>query len=433
MKYFNNLKRESESVAFEIKDIDKSLANGLRRTILSEVPSIAFRTEPFEKSDVNIKKNTCNLHNEFLAHRIGMIPIYYSDISNFDSSRYRFVLSVRNDSQETIEVTSNDFNIYFKDDDDEERLLSEAENETFFPKDPISGDYIPICKLKPILDIGEPIEEIDIECRASVSNGLENARYCPVSKCVFYNKVDVGKAKEGFKTYIKNEVEKKRNIIRKTGNRELSADEEETTKIKGDELKKYQKAFNNHDMYRYFETDENNEPTAFIFEIETIGQMTPEVIYSKSFDILINKLEKFAYNLENEVNNKIEINQADVNYNGIDIIIKDENHTLGNLLQSYLYKYYIQDSQELNLVGYKAPHPLVNEIILRISCKNNNDNYENHKNEVKRLVKQGISTLLVNLNEVKDEWNSMVDIKDTQKDDVKLIIKKKKKIKQGVK
>ena len=69
-----------------------TLANVLRREILVSVPTVGFRTEPVEKTQVVIDTNTTPLMNEMLAHRIGMIPIR-ADPDMFDPDRYEFVIS----------------------------------------------------------------------------------------------------------------------------------------------------------------------------------------------------------------------------------------------------------------------------------------------------------------------------------------------------
>ena len=56
--------------------LDKSIVNSLRRTLLSEIPCIAFRTEEGGKKDIVMEVNNTSLHNEFLLHRLSMIPLY---------------------------------------------------------------------------------------------------------------------------------------------------------------------------------------------------------------------------------------------------------------------------------------------------------------------------------------------------------------------
>ena len=75
-----NGKNKPNSIVFDIvgtkeKGLNKSIVNSLRRTLLSSIPSVGFRTE-MKKCDIKIVKNTSPLHNEYILHRIAMIPLY---------------------------------------------------------------------------------------------------------------------------------------------------------------------------------------------------------------------------------------------------------------------------------------------------------------------------------------------------------------------
>ena len=60
-------KKENELV-FMIEGIDSAIANTIRRTIISEVPTLAV-------DEVEFVKNQTALYDEILAHRIGLMPI----------------------------------------------------------------------------------------------------------------------------------------------------------------------------------------------------------------------------------------------------------------------------------------------------------------------------------------------------------------------
>eukprot|EP01023_Acetabularia_acetabulum_P047941 TRINITY_DN5056_c0_g1_i1.p2 TRINITY_DN5056_c0_g1~~TRINITY_DN5056_c0_g1_i1.p2 ORF type:complete len:328 (-),score=37.56 TRINITY_DN5056_c0_g1_i1:1509-2468(-) len=100
-----------EYAEFELYKTDPSIANALRRTMISWVPTIAIDL-------VEVEKNSSVLNDEFIAHRLGLLPLYSKQAQemktlyeaegddNFDE--IEFTLNKRCTSEESIDVTSND-------------------------------------------------------------------------------------------------------------------------------------------------------------------------------------------------------------------------------------------------------------------------------------------------------------------------------------
>ncbi|KAK3132531.1 hypothetical protein QOZ80_6AG0523990 [Eleusine coracana subsp. coracana] len=102
---------------FELRDTDASMANALRRVMIAEVPTVAIDL-------VEIEVNSSVLNDEFIAHRLGLIPLTSAAAMGMRFSRdcdacdgdgsceycsVEFHLSARaTDSDQTLEVTSND-------------------------------------------------------------------------------------------------------------------------------------------------------------------------------------------------------------------------------------------------------------------------------------------------------------------------------------
>ncbi|VAI30683.1 unnamed protein product [Triticum turgidum subsp. durum] len=106
---------KDEYAKFELKDTDASMANALRRVMIAEVPTVAIDL-------VEIESNSSVLNDEFIAHRLGLIPLTSSAAMSMRFSRdcdacdgdgsceycsVEFHLAARaTDSGQTLEVTS---------------------------------------------------------------------------------------------------------------------------------------------------------------------------------------------------------------------------------------------------------------------------------------------------------------------------------------
>jgi len=96
---------------FLLTGTDVSIANALRRVILAEVPTIAIEL-------VEIEKNTTVLNDEFIAHRLGLIPLVSTDVHNMKTiyeagedeevEDVVFSLDIVCTSEDTLSVTSDD-------------------------------------------------------------------------------------------------------------------------------------------------------------------------------------------------------------------------------------------------------------------------------------------------------------------------------------
>ena len=84
MNYFTIYDNDFYNFRFDLENVSVALANSIRRAILSEIPTIAFDDMPNKHFDFMNKKydksikiisNQSPLHNEFLSHRVSLIPL----------------------------------------------------------------------------------------------------------------------------------------------------------------------------------------------------------------------------------------------------------------------------------------------------------------------------------------------------------------------
>ncbi len=105
-------KLDANYCEFVLSETDASVANALRRIMIAEVPTIAIDL-------VEIEINTTVLNDEFIAHRLGLIPLVSHAVAGMksvfegadedDFMELELSLSIRCTTEGTLDVTSNDF------------------------------------------------------------------------------------------------------------------------------------------------------------------------------------------------------------------------------------------------------------------------------------------------------------------------------------
>lgn len=333
MVNFGKFIQKESKLSFVISDVDLSVVNSLRRIILAEIPTVAFYFDPYdqERTDIVIHKNTGVLHNEYIGHRISLIPLYFdkSEIDSFDPKRYKFVLKKKNKTTETVLVTTKDFEIY-----ENEKKMPDSFREHVFPASKITKDHILITKLRANMYDPSEGEELDLDFTASIGIAQDHARWCAVSQCSFFNEIDPTKEQAAFEELL------------------ASANTPE-------ERKRLQSRFQTTDKYRHFKTDEFDEPNSFEFTIQTECGLSPQEIFIKAVEILIDKVKKFRDNIEQM--KIIELPSC------VQFEIKNENFTLLNLLQCLIYnRCFRSTNNPLSYIGYYQSHPLDKTMFLKM-------------------------------------------------------------------
>ena len=175
----------------------------------------------------------------------------------------------------------------------------------------------------------------------------KNGHFNPTSCATYFNTVDPEKAKIAEVEYIKQQNEY--NKIN-----ELTLDDPE----------KLKRRFQISEAARHFYVDEEGEPNHFTFRIESVGVIPPLVVFHKSISIMIDKLNLFISNLVSQNKNYLSISPSLQIPDGIDILVENEDDTLGNIVQSYISRDFCEygETSKLNFIGYKKPHPLEHKI-----------------------------------------------------------------------
>jgi len=178
----------AESISFILSDTDLSMANALRRILIAEVPTIAIE-------HVNMEVNSTAFHDEYLAHRLGMIPLISTSIKRryfprdcdcfppgCPKCQVELTLSVKNTEQQVLQVTSRDLVLSAA---SQANAVGYREEEAR-PVPPASEDDPGILIVKLAKN-----QELKLTAVAIKGIGKDHAKWSPVSTAVMKFEPDV--------------------------------------------------------------------------------------------------------------------------------------------------------------------------------------------------------------------------------------------------
>lgn len=326
---------ENNVYYFTLSGVNVSLANAIRRIILSEIPIVAIRTENYKENQCQIQINTCRLHNELIKQRLSCIPIHMKDLKDF-SDNYQLEVDVKNDTDNVIYVTTEDFKIKNK---TSNKYLKREEVQRIFPPCNLTNSYIDFVRLRPSISETIPGEQIKLTADFSVSNAHENSMFNVVSKCTYSNTPDKEKIVE---TWQEHEAKLR-----------TQAD------LKESDIEFQKKNFMLLDAQRIFKKD------SFDFAIQSIGIYDNVEIVKLGLQILYDKFIKMVEELDS---NLIQILNSETTMDSsYDILLEDEDYTMGKSIEYILYEKYYLGEKTLSFCGFKKFHPHDTKSTIRIS------------------------------------------------------------------
>jgi DNA-directed RNA polymerase subunit L len=335
-------KEKSKSLTATFRNVDVCYVNALRRTILSDIPTIVLDVD-----NMLITKNTSGLNNELLKQRLSCVPVYANiQADAAELLKYGVYVNVVNQGNETMNVTTDDFRIYAlaADQETKEVMLREPAKllppdvlpNVIFPKYSIGGKAYPIdvIRLQPAITGTSTMgEALQFESKFKVSTQAENSCHSVVSLCTFNNAIDVIKAQEAFRK----------------ANLDDDKDPQKIADFQALEAKRYTK------------------PDEFEFKLKSIGPLPPVTIILEAFEVLLRKLSDFDQHVGLYVKSASD-DTTTLPY-AYEAIIPNEGHTLGRILEFELNEMYFvgKKKKALSYVGFRKSHPHIDNCCIRLA------------------------------------------------------------------
>lgn len=257
---------KDDTMKFVIRKTDISTANAIRRVCHAEVPTLAIDW-------VQIHANSTVLHDEFIAHRLGMIPLTSDYVSKFEYG-YRctctaygcpacavtFELDVKHESEGTRVVTSKDLRSHM--DSDSGRVVPVTSRTLAGEED--EQEPILIVKLR-------KGQHIKLTALAKKGTGKEHTKWSPAAGIAYEYDPD--------------------NALRHT-DFEYPADwprSENSSLPEGVHQAEY---------------NPDGKADTFFFTLESNGSLQPNAVLMSALDVLEGKLKDLGYHLHNEISDR---------------------------------------------------------------------------------------------------------------------------------
>lgn len=330
---------DNEIYSATIAGINLSFANAIRRTVLNDIPTVVLGTEIYQDNKCTININTGRLHNELVKQRISCIPVHITDEKEMETfpDEYVLVVDEKNDTDTMMILTTEHFKIKQKNGD---KYLTTEEVRAIFPPDPMTRDFIDVVRLRPKIGDSIPGEHLKLTCEFTIASAKINGMYNVASKCAYGNTMDPEKADTAWSV-----------IQQKLA-------EENTPK---EDIEFQKRNFYLLDAHRY------SVPNSFDFQVQTVGVFDNKTLLKKACNIMRRKCLEMHKNLESDA---VPIKTSLTTMaNCHDVVLLDEDYTLGKVIEYILYDKYYEGEALLSFCGFKKFHPHDTESTIRIAYK----------------------------------------------------------------
>lgn len=363
---------------FTLSDVDVAYANGIRRTIIADIPVLGFSTSLKEgnKNDCEITVNTSRLNNEIIKQRLSCIPICVNDTKEFQNfvDNYILEVNVENISDEVMIVTTQDFKIKDINTGD---YLTDSSLRIIFPPyiDSIHGQehYIQFIRLRPRISEEIPGEKISLTCRFSIQTAKNDSSFNVSGTCTYKRTPD--------RNAMAQELRVKEGEFKEKGlnDREIEFEKKNWQLLDGMRIV---------------------VPNSFDFIIESVGIYSNERLVTSACGLINTELENIEQMLQNgEITIELSNNTKP---NCFEVYFENYDYTIGNIINYEMYNTFF-NSGEINSVSVKKLHPHDKHITMEVSIVSNTNPQEN----LIRMLTESCKSAQQIINGIKTEMKKM--------------------------
>lgn len=329
---------EFGKLSFTLSDVHVSIANAFRRTIISEIPVVVFKTGAGADASAFVS-NTSRLNNELVKQRLSCVPINL-DPREYPLERLLLEVDVVNDTDTVMYVTTEHFKI--KDIQTGEYVPRKKLDEIFPPFSPHGGAkyYIDLTRLRPRISDHIPGERIKFSCKFSLGTAKEDSCYNAVSICSYGFTLDAET----------RDIELAKQVTRWRD----AGESKESIEF----LAANWKLLDGMRLYK---------PNSYDFVVQSCCFYNNFTLGTIACNVLANKMHTLMDQIQkDEV--PISASESTMN-NSYDIILLHEDYTIGKMLEHVLYSKYFTELKTMTFCGFKKMHPHDNQSILRVAYK----------------------------------------------------------------
>jgi DNA-directed RNA polymerase subunit L len=338
----NNQSEENNELKFVLSGVDISIANAIRRTMLSDIPIVIFRAFGGESSDAIFTANTGRLNNEILSQRLSCIPIHIQpNDEEYNIADLLLELDEENTTDVLRVITTDDFKV---------RVISTGVHlskqkctEIFRPFISPNGDSYPIqfARLRQRISDEIPGEKISMTCKFSIGTASENSMFNVVGTCAYGMTVNEASATDA--------LDAKQQKWRADGMAEPLIEIETLN-------------------WGFLDKKRITIPNSFDFVVGTVGPILNTDIVATSCRILMSRCNRIIASIRDGLMVASNENETSIEYT-----LENEDYTIGCVLNHLLFTNYFENKRTISFCGFKKMHPHDTDGIIRIMFKDLSD------------------------------------------------------------